>query len=202
MTTHEQPSALARSLPQVLTLEVPVLLVTAGIPDRHRTAYDSVLAAHRSPWLQILSLPHNPGAAAALNMGLFYWLADPAIGWISCFRDNVDVDPDLLGKLALVQDPDERPLLSGIHDPDGLSLGCQEIHGVRVHQQWGAPGQHLHAHRHYWESVLPIPTNPSVIRHGGREEETGWWITVMAPGALWKNRRPVPCLPGWVRSFE
>ena len=200
MITHHEPSALARSLPQVLALEVPVLLVAFGIPENHREAYDSVLAAHRHPRLEILSLPQNPGVAAALNIGLFYWLADPAIEWISCFQDVVNVHPDLLRKLALVQDADERPLLSGTVSPGGLSLGSEEINGIRMERQWGSPGQHLHAHRRYWELVLPVPTPPPGPLLGGRAVETGWWITVMAPGALWKKRQAVPCLPGLVRG--
>lgn len=136
-----------------------------------------------------------------MNAGIFYWLADPTIQWISTFQDDVDVHPRVMKELARVQHAETFPLLCGRVAPDYLQLDRLLINGVTIQNQWAAPGQHFHGHRHYWETVLPIPTTQTGAPKNGRGSEMDWWITVMAPGSLGKQGKPIPCLPNRVRSF-
>jgi len=86
------------------------------------------------------------------------WLADPGVEWISVFEDDVDVRPEALEVLARVQEPTERPILTGFYVSEHRPVGAAVISGRLAVFQRSARGTHLDAHRDYWEAVLPAPT--------------------------------------------
>jgi hypothetical protein len=67
------------------------------------------------------------------------------------------------------------------------------------------PGIHLHAHRDYWEKMLPIPTAyfqaprrwPDAPPRGADED---WWISQWCPRSVVKQGQYLAVLPGLVRT--
>lgn len=192
------PDAVARSLPQILQLGSPVIVVNNGIAAEQWEAVQPLLQQQSVSWLQV---PGDRGTPSAINMGISYWLADPNVEWISCFRDTVDVQPHLFEVLLQVQDATQRPLLTGRDAAEHPTFGREAIAGHSVLLKRSVPGIHLHAHREYWTSVLPIPT-PDITRLTcGRGTEEDWWITAWSPHSITKRGGYVICVPGLVRTF-
>ncbi|MBD2024947.1 glycosyltransferase [Leptolyngbya sp. FACHB-711] len=198
--THNRPDALDRSLPQVLALNIPVVVVDNG-SEGEKAAQNQALADRHQ--VQLLKLPQfRP--AAALSAGVSYWLNDPSIRWISCFQDTAEVRPETIALLQKVQDPQERPLLVGDDDPDHATVRSDSVNGIPVKLKLSSSGVHFHAHRDYWASLLPIP----VSTPPGDEEETltatdeNGWITTWSPRSIVKRGGYVVCVPGLVNASE
>lgn len=199
VTTFERPAALERSLPQLVRLGAPVLLVDDG--SRRLAAARNRELAH-AHGVEYLRLPSNRGISAALNAGLVYLLADSRLKWISYFQDDVDVRQDALAQLHRIEDAELRPLLTGYDADEHPTLEDSEIEGLAVRLKRETAGVHLHAHRDYWRRVVPIPTEylgaPKRRWDASLEDS---WITVGAPDSVAKRGVPVVCLPGLVRTF-
>jgi glycosyltransferase involved in cell wall biosynthesis len=204
VTTHNRPQSLARSLPQLAALEVPIVVVDDASTPEHAEANRHIAEQCQVP---LIYIPDNRGLPNAMNVGIGYWLADPEITWISYFQDDVDVDADIFKVLEDIQDPHERPLLTGRDAQEHPTVETEEIAGHEVLLKRSMPGQHLHAHRDYWSGVLPIPTpylgapKPDKGKPGQGADED-WWITAWSPHAIVKQGRYVICVPGLVRTFR
>jgi hypothetical protein len=204
ITTYNRPRSLARTLPQVAALGAPMLVVDDASDDEHAQENRRLADAHRAAYLPV---PSNRGLCNAVNAGVCYWLADRGIDWVSCFQDDVDVHPELFAVLAAVQDARERPLLTGQHAREHPVLASGAIAGYAVLYKRSTPGQHLHAHRAYWSSVLPVPTpylgapKPAGGQPGQGSDED-WWVTAWSPASITKRGGYVIVLPDLVRTFQ
>jgi hypothetical protein len=208
VTTYNRPWALARSLPQIAALGAPMLVVDDG-SDAGPRQENAKLAAQCGA--QLLALPSNRGLAAAINAGIAFWLADPACQWITLFSDDVDVRPDTLKVLWEVQDAASqaqragpRPVLAGRYAPEHPLFGKGQVAGHEVCYQRSSPGFPMHAHRSYWQDVLPVPTlylGAPKPGHNGQGSGTDWWITAWSPKSVTKKGLFVICIPGLVRHF-
>jgi glycosyltransferase involved in cell wall biosynthesis len=199
--TCDRPAHLERSLPQILALGVPVVLVDAGSTPENCAINQQIADRYQ---ITLLKVPGDRGKPSAVNMGISYWLADGNAQWISYLTDNVDIHPDLLSVLTQIGHPQERPLLSGRNAIEHADFGKTAIAGYEVRLKRSLPGIHLHAHRDYWTAVLPIPT-PKLSerdRSIGRGTEEDWWITAWSPKSVVKQGGYVICVPGLVRTFE
>jgi len=203
VTTFRRPHCLARSLPQVVALGIPAVVVDDGSGG---PAADENRRIAQSLGVPLVALPENRGLPSAVNVGVSYWLADRQVEWISCFQDDVDLHPELIGRLAAVQDARARPLLTGFDAAEHPAAGAATIGGVAVLLKQATSGQHLHAHRDFWRGVLPIPTpylGAPKAHGGGRPghgSDTDWWVTAWAPRSAAKRGLPVVCLPGLVTT--
>ena len=200
VTTYARPAALQRSLPQIMALGADtVVVVDDGSPLEAREANRTICAAAGATYL---ALPENRGLPTALNVGLGYLLADPAVRWISTFQDDVDVHPQALARLIAVEDATIRPLLTGYDADEHPPVDQVQIAGLTVKRKRSSPAVHLHAHVDYWAGVLPIPS-PYVgapkPRRGASMED--WWIVNHAPGSAEARGILVACIPGLVRTF-
>jgi Glycosyl transferase family 2 len=199
VTTFERPAALERSLPQIVALQAPVLVIDDGSAE---DAAERNRALARMHGVGYVRLPSNRGISAALNIGLEYLLADERLTWISYLQDDVDVHPDALERLSRVEDAELRPILTGYDADEHPTLEDTTIGGFAVRLKRETAGVHLHAHRNYWRGVLPIPTEylgAPKRRWGASLEDS--WITVGAPSSAGQAGIPVVCLPGLIRTF-
>ena len=201
VTTFNRPQSLARSLPLLARLGAPLLVVDDGSPGEvQQQNRQTALRAGAA----FLALPGNRGLCCAINIGVSYWLADPSIGWISVFSDDVEVQPDLLTIFAAIQDASKRPLLVGRYAPEHPVFGTETIAGRQVLYQRSCAGFPLHAHRDYWRDVLPIPTpylgapKPTGGRPG-QGSDSDWWVGSWAPKSIAKRGGFITCVPGLVR---
>lgn len=203
VTTCDRSFGLAKTLDSLSKLEVPILVVDDG-----RKGHSSVPFYESSKHVSFIRTPHNRGLACALNIGLSYWLADKSIEWISYFQDDVEVDPDVLLVLRDVQHLKDRPLLTG-HDAaeHPVKATADGINGVDVLYKESCRATHMHAHRDYWTSVMPIPTRelgapkPVPGQPRGLGSNVDWWIATWAPSSVKMTHRYVTCVPGLVRTF-
>jgi hypothetical protein len=203
ITTYNRPEALRRSLPQILGLGIPVVVVDDGSSPDASQSNQQIIEQHKTPLIRI---PNNRGLPNAINVGIEYWLADPDITWISYFQDDIDVNPDLIHILSKIQHPTQRPLIAGRDAAEHPTLETTEIAGYTVLLKRSIPGQHLHAHRDYWRAVLPIPTPylgaPKTDRgKPGQGADEDWWITAWSPQSVTKQGGYVVCVPDLVTTF-
>ncbi len=204
ITTYNRPECLGRSLPQILKLGAPVVIVDDASTPENLAENQRIADAHQVPLLRI---PQNRGLPNAINVGIGYWLADPEIDWISYFQDDVDVHPDLFHILETIQDPAERPLLTGRDAAEHPTVAVGTLAGHDVLFKRSMPGPHLHAHRDYWTGVMPIPTpylgapKPDGGKPGQGADED-WWVTAWSPQSILKQGKYVVCVPGLVRCFR
>ena len=216
VTTYNRPDALARSLPQIVALGAPVLVVDDASADVK--AMNAVIT--RSPGVGWLRLPTNRGLACVLNVGLAFWLADPAVEWVSVFQDDVDVRPDCLNVLALTADTTQSQIITGHDAAEHAAVrgGWRFTDSVAVRHdgaefvlklKTNSRATHMHASRDYWTSVMPIPTrtlgapkrttdDPSVRGVGSNVD---WWIYRDCPNSVVAQGGHVVCVPGLVRTF-
>ena len=139
----------------MLALAVPTLIVDDASTAENACENSRIADEHGVPMIR---MPGNRGVCNSVNAGVSYWLADRGIDWISAFQDDVDVHPELLKVLERVQDARVRPLLAGRDALEHPTYATGAIGGYAVLYKRSLPGQHLHAHRDYWASVLPVPT--------------------------------------------
>lgn len=196
IVTANNAGLLAGSLASIADLKLPILVVDDGSIEPHRTANQILVAQHQ---VQLIALPSHQGTAAAINAGVGYWLTQREIQWIACFQDHVQVQPDLLLQLEAVQHPQNFPLLTGYDATEHASVGSQRIGDHRVLLKQSTSGVHLHAHRSYWEAVLPVPPFYSQSQlQAGQGSDADWWITAWSPRSILKRGGYVACLPGLV----
>lgn len=201
ITTYNRPWALARSLPSILALATPVLVVNDGSDPSHQTDYRKLYALHASDHLQILELPANRGLSAAINIGLAHWLAAPEIEWISYFQDDVEVKSETLKLLETVRHPTKRPVLSGYLSKNHSTIRQTSVQGIPVHLRQSNSGVHIDAHRSYWEQQLPIPTVMLGAPKVGYGADEDWWVLSWSPKSAAKTNRFITCLPDLVHTF-
>lgn len=200
VTTYNNSAMLARSLPSMAALQIPTLLVDNGSDETHSAANQKLAAQYGVAYLK---LPDHQPLSAALNTGISHWLADRQIQWISVFQDNVQVQPDLLAVLALMQPPQYYPLLTGYDAAEHASVATQLIGGKSVQLKLSTSDVHLHASRSYWESVLPIPTLYSEAAfQAGQNSDADWWVTAWSPNSVVKRGGHVVCVPNLVTVLE
>ncbi|MFM7428047.1 MAG: glycosyltransferase [Elainella sp.] len=199
VTTHNQSAVLAQTLPALTQLGAPLLLVDNGSTASQAAANRALAEQYGAA---LLYLPEHLLLSAAINAGVSYWLAHPAVEWISCFQDNVRVQPDLLQQLLRIQDPEHYPLLTGYDAPEHEGQET-ELGGQRVRLKLATSGVHLHAHRRYWQAVLPVPTlyDPAQLKPG-QGSDADWWITAWSPNAVIRRGGHVVCVPQLVACFE
>ena len=203
ITTYNRPHCLARSLPQILALGIPVIVIDDASISENQLENQRITQQYRVP---LIHLPENRGLPNAMNVGLSYWLADPDIDWIAYFQDDVDVHPDTLKALAQIQDPIVRPILTGRDALEHATFGTGKIAGYNILSKKSMPGVHLHAHRDYWLGVMPIPTPYlGAPKHDkgkpGQGADEDWWITAWSPKSITKQGGYVTCVPGLVETF-
>jgi hypothetical protein len=199
VSTYNRPQALARTLPQIAALGVPVLVVDDGSSAEAAAENRSLAAAHGAAYL---GLPANRGIAAAINAGIAYWLADPDIAWISYFQDDVDVDSGLFDVLAAYEDARTQPVMTGLDTNEHAALRTLEADGRTLKYKDNSTGMHLHCHRDYWAAVLPVPSRylgaPKAGQGGSGADA---WIVKRAPGSVVPRGLSVLCVPGLVTTF-
>ncbi len=198
VTTFNRPEALLRSLPQICALGAPVLVVDDGSPAKWT---DELVRCAIADYLYV---PHNRGLAAALNIGLSYWLADKSVDWISYFQDDVDVYPGALNILSRLHG--KAPLLTGHDAGEHNAISAETIDGIPVKRKLYIRATHMHASAEFWRSVCPIPTfELGAPKHKGTGRGVGsnvdWWIVRDAPRSTKNIGKDILCVPGLVRSF-
>lgn len=199
VTTYERPMALARSLPQIVALGAPVLVVDDGSGPEAAPINRTVCAKEGALYLH---LPENRGLPAAMNIAIDFWLADPLVEWISYLQDDVDVLQDLLEILRPLQNAETAPLLTGFDAPDHPTVSTFDAGARKSKLKRTSPAVHLHGHRAYWASVMPIPSPylGAPKRAIGASLED-WWITCHAPHSVERRGILLPCVPGLVTTF-
>jgi glycosyltransferase involved in cell wall biosynthesis len=204
VTTCGRPSFLERTLSHLVQLDVPILVVN----DPRDDAPFCGIRPHDNERVKMMTLPSNRGLAAALNIGLSYWLADASVKWISYFQDDVEVDPDVLEALRDVQHHRDRPLLTGHDAVEHKPVRRESINGIDFLVKQSCRATHMHASRDYWIGVSPIPTRElgAPKRIEGQERGMGsnvdWWIASWAPNSAKETGKPVVCIPNLVRTFS
>jgi len=204
MTTYNRPHFLARSLESISKVGAPILIVNDGSDEIHREAYREI---YRRYPVRVIDLPDNRGLPNALNTGLGYWLSDPLVEWISYLQDDTEVRPDLLQVLAHFQDAEKQPILSGRNSVRHVAFAEELRDGWTILWKKMTAGTHLHAHRRYWEKIIPIPAPffrsparlPDFPKKGGAFED--WWITQWSPHSIVKQGGAVCIVSGLVRTF-
>jgi len=198
VTTFNRPSALERSLPQIARLGAPVLVVDDGSVTRWTRELEKCAIA------DYLYVPRNRGLAAAMNIGLSYWLADKDVRWISYFQDDVDVHPKMLEILSRFQKYSQ--VLTGHDAGEHRAHKESVVDGVSIKDKWAIRATHVHASASFWRDMMPIPTRElgAPKRQGlgrGLGSDVDWWFVRDSPKSSQKTNRPVLCVPGLVRSF-
>ncbi len=204
VTTYNRPRALARTLGALARTGRPLLVVDDRSSRENRL---------RNRWLAqragavSLCLPRNLGLAHATTVGVCHWLAHPDIEWISVFNDDVEADEDVFDRLDVVTrsfaDARSR-LFAGHHSALHDSHSADRVNGQQVLLTRSCSGIHLHAHREYWQGVLPVPTTytgapkPEAGVFPGQGSDTDWWIACWSPGSAVKNVGEVVVIPGLV----
>ncbi len=203
VTTCDRPVSLERTIADLVKLGPPILIVNDRRGDSRGFGTLRPLPDH----VTVISTPSNRGLACALNIGISYWLADKGIEWISYFQDDVEVDPDVLLALRDVQHLKDRPLLTGHDALEHKEKSRGLINGIDVVYKESCRATHMHAHRDYWASVLPIPTRelgapkPVQGQPRGLGSNVDWWVASWAPSSVKMTHRYVTCVPGLVRTF-
>jgi hypothetical protein len=206
--TYNRPWALSRTLRSLSGHGRPIIVVDDGSDDLSKAENQSIA---RAAGASLIVHPRNAGLAAGMNTGVCYWLAHPDIEWISVFNDDVDVADTAFPTLEHVARHSpfakEDTLYTGYSAHDRPGRAAATIAGQKVFLDRMASGPHLHAHRSYWQAVLPIPTTyagaPKTTGgvFPGQGSESDWWVGSWSPRAAPKRGSHVVTVPGLVLEF-
>ena len=196
VTTYNSPENLARSLPQIVALGAPILVIDDGSLPEQAVKNQNIAEQYG---VKLLRSPTHQRQPNAINLGISYWLANLKIAWISYFRDDVNVKADALTILAQIQSS-QHPILTGRDAPEHPTIHSDTIANHPILLKRSSPSIHFHAHRSYWASVLPIPT--PILYLPGQDTDEDWWITAWSPHSIVKQGGNLVCVPGLVSTFE
>lgn len=206
VTTVERPDLLERCLQSILGQFDHILVVDDGSEggSQHRHA-----AMAREAGAEYVHLGRNRGYACALNVGATMLLADLDIAWISAFNDDTVLVSRGAERLKSVTHArgtaGRRHIYSGYADPYHLVHQQETILGEKVLICRSCSAQHMHAHRSYWQAVLPVPTTYARAPKStggifaGQGSDADWWCSNWAPRSAIKSAGSVYVLPGLVR---
>ncbi len=208
VTTYNRPWALRRTLASLVRQRREIVVVDDGSTPLEQIQNGRIARAHRTAFVQY---PLNLGLANALNIGIGHWLAHPDVEWISAFNDDVEVADDMFDVLEVIlrraRYHHTDTLYTGYLDNRHPTREDVSIAGRPAHLVRSCPAKHLHAHRSYWMSVLPIPTAylGAPKRTGGvfagQGSDADWWIGSWAPRAAPKRGGHVVVIPNLVSTF-
>lgn len=208
VTTYNRPWALERCLASLSKQQCPIVVVDDGSTEESAAKNRDITRSNGS---RLVSCPENRGIAYAINAGVEYWLADPEIEWISIFNDDIEAVEDAFMRIDRVvrESPFNAAdcVYTGYLDPKHPVRETIGIAGEAVTLAWSCPAKHMHAHRSYWQSVLPVPTAyPGAPKatggvFKGQGSDADWWIASWAPNAATKRGGHVVAIPGLVSSF-
>jgi hypothetical protein len=207
VTTFERPNLLEPCLQSIDGQFDHILVVDDGSEgmsqDRHATMA-------RQAGAEYVHLGRNRGYACALNVGITMLLADLDIAWISAFNDDTVLVSRGIERLKSVTHArgtaSQRHLYSGYASPHHLVHQQEMIQGEKVLICRSCSAQHMHAHRSYWQSVLPVPTTYARAPKStggifaGQGSDADWWCSNWAPRSAIKSAGSVYVLPGLVRN--
>ncbi len=206
--THNRAWALRRTLGSLRHCRAPIIVVDDGSTGLNR--WHNRRATCRAGALYI-GLPDNCGLAYALNVGLSRALADPDTAWISVTNDDVAMAPAALAVLAAVARAApggaSGTVVTGYDSPAHPHTGEGLLGGHAVAYARSHSGQHIFAHRQYWQAVMPIPTQyRGAPRRGGglfegHASDEDWWVGSWAPASAVKRGFEVVVVPGLVTTF-
>lgn len=207
ISTFNRPSALARSLPQIACLGAPILVMDDGSEYNCSLNNQEICIKYGAIYFR---MPSNRGLAAAVNVGMSYWLADQRFQWISYFQDDVDVHPKLFTELEKAIVMYRGVLYTGHDSPAHRDVHVQD--DIKI--KGSCAGLHMHARRAFWQSILPIPTlalgapkrlprsnNGNNGNGRGIGSNVDWWIVRDSPNSPARRRERIVCLPHMVRTF-
>lgn len=206
--TYNRAWALRRTLASLRHCGAPIMVVDDGSAGLNR--WRNRLAARRAGALYF-PLPDNRGLANAVNVGLCHALSDPGTTWISVTNDDVEMAPAGLAVLAEVARAapggPAGTVVTGYSSPAHAHTGTGTLAGHAVAYARSHSGQHIFAHRHYWQAVMPIPTQyRGAPRAGGglfdgHASDEDWWVGSWAPASAVKRGFDVVIVPGVVTTF-
>jgi hypothetical protein len=98
-------------------------------------------------------------------------------------------------------DPVRQPVASAFLGPHHPTLRTRRRQGLTIHERRSNPGAHIHAHRSYWEAVLPIPSVMLGAPKPGRGSDEDWWILSWAPESIARRGGIISCVEGWMQTF-
>ena len=208
VTTYNRPWALRRTLASLSRQGRPIVVVDDGSPTISRFRNGIMAGAQRAAYMPH---PDNLGLAHSLNVGVCHWLAHPEVEWISTFNDDVEVVDGMFDVLENIvrhsPHPPAHSLYTGYADDDHPRSVAEPLAGRAAALARSCPAKHLHAHRSYWQSVLPIPTaytgapKPAGGLFPGHGSDADWWVGSWAPQSAPKQGGSVVVIPGLVSTF-
>lgn len=207
ITTKDRPSFLQRSLPQVVATGARVLVVDDGSMGAMADLNRQICAKVRpqAPGdVVYLHMGENRGLAAAMNVGLSWWLCDRDVRYISYFQDDVEVDPllhEVMIGLHRALSGGAMLCLTGHHAREHKSTRDLHLMGIDAMRKASCRATHMFAPRQGWEHILPIRSKgvgfPKRTGPGrGEGSDVDWYITRDHPLPL-----SVYCVPDLVRTF-
>ncbi|MCZ6774261.1 MAG: glycosyltransferase [Proteobacteria bacterium] len=206
--TVDRPDFLVRCLASLVGQFKQVLVVDDGSSaiSQGRNA-----SAARDAGAEYIFLGRNRGSACGTNVGVSMLLSDLDTGWISNFDDDTEIAENGIARLQKVIGTQgasaRRNLYSGYASPLHRVSQRELVAGETLLRCRSCSGQHLHAHRQYWEAVLPIPTpyHGAPKKTGGAVSGQGsdadWWCSNWAPCSAIKQGGSVFVLPELVTTF-
>jgi hypothetical protein len=208
ITTHDRPWALERTLANAALRDHEVVVVDDGSAPAQRARNAELCEQAGALCITYLV---NHGVAHALNVGVCHLLAEADIEWISTFNDDVEIRADAFDVLARVIPASPFRLAdilcTGCTDPQHPEHGTIDCDGIAVRLARSATSRHLHAHRGYWEAILPIPTaylgapKSTGGLFPGHGSDSDFWINSWAPNSSLKRCGALLVVPGLVTSF-
>jgi glycosyltransferase involved in cell wall biosynthesis len=207
VTTFDRPALLEGCLKSLVGQFDRILIVDDGSQPGAR---DRNAAAASGAGVDYLDLGRNRGHACAFNIGIAMLLADLNVSWISKFDDDTELVAGGVHRLKAITHAcgtaAHRTLYSGYAAPEH-PVHCEQMFlGEKVLICRSCSGQHMHAHRSFWEGVLPLPTTYAGAPKStggvfpGQGCETDWWCANWAPRSAVKRGGFVHVLPGLVRN--
>lgn len=201
ITTYNRPELLMRTLTLLNEFDLDdIVVVDDCSSDIFQEQYNEIFEKFHNK-ITIIKNPKNRGLAYSLNVGFSYLLSDSSVKWISYFQDDITyIDKNLYDIYSKYEDSTIFPIITGYYGKEHPIIRTKKEDNIEMYFLKTTPGVHIHMHRRYINTFLPIPTHFLGAPKNKKHSHTDWWMSNWSLHSPLREGTEILCIPNLVQT--
>lgn len=201
ITTYNRPQFLMRTLTLLNEFDLDDIVVVDDCSSEiFQEQYNEIFEKFYNK-ITVIRNPKNRGLAYSLNVGFSYLLSDLSVKWISYFQDDITyIDKNLYNIYSKYENNTINPIITGYYGKEHPIIRTKKEDGIEIYFLKTTPGVHIHMHRRYINTFLPIPTHFLGAPKNKKHSHTDWWMSNWSLYSPLRQGTEILCIPNLVQT--